>query len=97
LGWLGFWLQVGFGSLPLVLVVYYLMFSRAADSSAGLGFVAYLTIADLAILFFTALWSYRYTRLGKRLMDPERRPTESSVVGTVWTGVVASTIGMFFR
>jgi Protein of unknown function (DUF3611) len=97
LGWAGFWLQVVFGSLPVIVMAYYFMFSRSPkDSGDGIGFVAYLTTADLLILVFTTFWSYRYTRLAKRIMDPERRPQESSVIGTVWTGVVASTVGMLF-
>ena len=55
-----------------------------------------LTIVNLFLLLFTIFWSYRYTRLAKKLMDPDKRPSESSVVGTVWTGVVASTVGMLF-
>ena len=96
-GWAGFWLQVVFGSLPIIVMVYYFTFSRTATASRdGLAFVEYLTIADLLLLVFTTLWSFRYTRLGKRLMDPQRRPSESDVLGSVWTGVVASTIGMLF-
>jgi hypothetical protein len=97
LGWVGLWLQVVFGSFPILVTAYYAAFSRSATASGGgLSFVAYLTIANLLILVFTTLWSYRYTRLAKRLMDPERRPSESDVIGAVWTGVVASTVGMLF-
>jgi Protein of unknown function (DUF3611) len=97
LGWTGFWLQLVFGSLPVLLMAYYFLFSRSsADSEGGLPFVAYLTVVDLLILAFTTFWSYRYTRFARRIMDPQRRPSESSVTGTVWTGVVASTLGMLF-
>jgi hypothetical protein len=76
---------------------YYFAFSRStADTRSGFRFIEYLTIANLLILVFTALWSYRYTRLAKRIMDPERRPAESYIIGSVWTGVVASAVGMFF-
>lgn len=97
IGWAGFWLQVVFGSLPVILLVYYLTFSRSANvSRSGLPFVEYLAIVSLLTVLFTIYWSYRYTRIGKRLEDPAQRPTESYVVGTVWTGVVASTVGMLF-
>jgi hypothetical protein len=99
LGWVGLWLQVVFGSLPVIMMAYYFMFSRSASPSAsrsGFPFVEYLTVADLLILVFTTFWSYRYTRLGRRMMDPDRRPSESYVLGAVWTGVVASTVGMLF-
>jgi hypothetical protein len=76
---------------------YYFTFSRTSSiSRGGLPFIEYFTIADLLILFFTIFWSYRYTRLGKQMMDPQRRPSESTVIGTVWTGVIACTVGMLF-
>ncbi len=97
LGWAGFWLQVVFGSLPIIVMASYLTFSRSATvSRSGFPFVEYLTIANLLMLVFTTFWSYRYTRLAKRIMDPQRRPSESYGIGSVWTGVVASTVGMLF-
>jgi hypothetical protein len=97
LGWVGLWVQVVFGSLPVILLVYYFAFSRSETMSpSGLPFVEYLTIVNLLMLLFTIYWSYRYTRLGRQLLDPARRPTESAVVNTVWIGVMASAIGMLF-
>src|SRR5262245_30955845 len=97
LGWWGFWLQVIVGTLPIILMIYYFAFSQArSDIRQGLRFIEYLVIADLAILLFTALWFFRYTRLAQRIMVPDRRPSESSVFNTLWTGVVASAIGMSF-
>jgi hypothetical protein len=97
LGWAGFWLQLVFGSLPILVMVYYFAFSGSGTfSRSGLPFIEYLTIANLLLLVFTTFWSYRYTRLGRRLRDPERRPPESSVVRVVWTGVTAITAAMLF-
>src|SRR5262249_23478968 len=56
----------------------------------------FLTLINLLMLLFTAWWSYRYTRIGKRIRDSEQPPSESYLVGTVWTGVVATTAGMLF-
>jgi hypothetical protein len=97
LGWFGFWLQVVFGSLPIVVLIYYYIFSRpTASPSQGLGFTEYLTIINLFLLAFTAFWFYRYTRIGIRLRGPDPKPTEASVISAVWTGVVATTLGMLF-
>src|SRR5262245_11330517 len=97
LGWAGFWLQVVFGSLPVIMMIYYFLFSRSTSSSpGGLPFIEYLTIADVVSLGLTMFWSYRYTRLAKRLTGPEPRPSESDVVRTVWTGVALSAAGMLF-
>jgi hypothetical protein len=97
LGWAGFWLQLLFGSLPLVVMGYYFLFTRSeAVARSGFPFIEYLSIADLLILLFTLFWSYRYTRLARQIRDPQRRPSESHVIGVVWIGVVASTVGMLF-
>jgi hypothetical protein len=97
LGWTGFWLQVVFGSLPIIGMAYYFTLGRSSAAPAsGLGSVEYLTVINLLMLIFTTFWSYRYTRLGKQIMDPQRSPSQSHTIGVVWTGVVASTIGMLF-
>ncbi len=98
LGWAGFWVQVVFGSLPILLMVYYLAFSRSNPDVRGVSIVGYLTITNLLLLVFTTVWSYRFTRLARRMQneDHERRPPETYVVKVVWTGVVASTAGMLF-
>jgi hypothetical protein len=98
LGWIGFWMQIAVGSIPLALTIYALIFGRtpAPGTRAGFPLIEYLSIAGLLVLAFTAMWFYRYTRLAVRLADPGRRPTESAVQQTVWTGVKASTIGIVF-
>jgi hypothetical protein len=97
LGWAGFWLQVFFGSLPILVILYYLAFSRRdPDSRDGFGFMEFLTVVNLLMLIFTTYWSFRYTRIGRKMRDPEQCPPESSLIGTVWTGVVATTAGMLF-
>jgi len=97
LGWAGFWLQLVFGPLPILVAVFYFVSSPTRQKSAGeFGFVECLAIINILILFFTIYWSYRYTRVGRQIRDPERRPSESSLVGTVWTGVAATTVGMLF-
>ena len=45
LGWAGFWLQVVFGSLPIIVMAYFFAFSgNARVSRSGLPFVEYLTM-----------------------------------------------------
>jgi hypothetical protein len=52
LGWIGFWTQIGFGSLPVILVVYALIFDRHSGSGTRAGnlLIEYLTFADLLII-----------------------------------------------
>ena len=96
LGWLGFWIQITVGAIPLALIIYALAFGRnpAPGTRAGFPLIEYLSIAGLLVLAFTTLWSFRYTRLAIRLADPARRPARKAVQRTVWTGVKASTLGI---
>ena len=99
LGRLGFWVQVVLGSFPLILMTYIFIFTgtvKLSGTRAGLPIVEYLTILNLLVLLFTTLWFYRYPTLGRRLLDPETRPTEAQVEGTVWIGLVASSLGAVF-
>lgn len=97
LGWIGFWIQVVVGAIPVALMIYFFTFARSATGPRnGLPFVEYLAIANLVILAFTTFWSYRYTRIGRNLADPVRRPAASKVISAAWTGVTASTVGMVF-
>jgi hypothetical protein len=94
---MGFWVQVLMGSLSALLIIYMMMFSRwRLDLRAGLLLAEYLTIAALLMLAFTTFWSYRYTLLAKRLADPQSRPSQPAVIRVVWTGLIASGLGIIF-
>lgn len=95
-GWLGFWAQVTIGAIPVVLMIYAVIFGRAmtAGTRGGLTIIQYLAIADLLVLAFTTAWSYRYTRLGAWLAQPEHRPSFSRVQKAVWTGIMGSALGI---
>ena len=99
LGRFGFWLQVVLGGFPVVLMLYVLLFTGSLSVSgtrAGLPLVEYLTILNLLVLLFTTIWFYRYPGLGRRLLDPETRPSESKVLRILWIGLVASSLGAIF-
>jgi hypothetical protein len=97
LGWIGFWLQVVLGALPVVLMFYLFVFSGSLSGPrSGVPFVEFLTLVNLAVLLFTVFWFFRYPALGRRIGNPQTLPTESTVLGTVWTGLVASSLGIMF-
>jgi hypothetical protein len=97
LGWTGFWLQVVLATLPILLMIYVLFFCEsAAVQRRGLGLTEYLGLIGLLILLFTIVWSYRYTRLAKRMADPQRRPPRPAVIRTLWVGLWASCLGILF-
>src|SRR5271167_4459791 len=91
LGWIGFWIQIAIGSIPVILIIYAIIFGRNSGAGTRSGFllVEYLTIAGLMILIFTTIWSYRYTRLAEKIADSTRRPSELVVQRVAWIGVAA--------
>ncbi len=97
LGRTGFWLQVVLGSFPVILMVYVFAFTGSLSGTrAGLPIVEYLTAVNLLVLFFTIFWFWRYRGLSRKIADPATRPTESVVLRRVWTGLVASALGVLF-
>jgi hypothetical protein len=99
LGRIGFWNQIVIGAIPLTLTVYGLVFGRSTGpgTRGGLVLIEYLTVASLVILAFTTMWSYQYTRLARRIADPERRPPQSKAERSAWIEVTASALGIFFQ
>jgi hypothetical protein len=97
LGWLGFWLQVAMLAIPLLLLIY-VLFLRSPQSAhrIGIDLSNYLSYGSLLVMVFTTFWFFRYTRLGRRIADPERRPTRMAVERTLWVGLWASGLGIAF-
>ena len=94
----GFWALMVMGALPLVIMVYTLVFTGRPSGSArsGLPLVQFFSTAGLLLLVFLTLWFHRYTRIATRLQDPAKRPSDASLRKTVWTGVVAASIAILF-
>ena len=97
LGWLGFWIQVAMLTIPILLLVY-VLFLRSPDSAQriGIDLSNYLSYGSLLVMVFTTLWFFRYTRVGKRIGDPESIPPKSAVEHTLWVGLWASVVGIAF-
>jgi hypothetical protein len=90
LGWVGFWLQAVLGLIPL-LVVLGLVFSRLGQWPGGLFSLGlWLAILCLGFLIFSTYWSFRYTRMARRLEVPEARPSKSGVKRTLRVGLLAN-------
>ena len=97
LGWTGFWIQLVLVIIPVQLFIYVVVFSRPDSAQQrGIDLSNYLSYGGLLVLLFTMLWFYRYTRLARRIADPELRPSQKSVMRTLWIGVWASCIGILF-
>jgi Protein of unknown function (DUF3611) len=99
LGRIGFWTQVLLGAFPVILMVYVFVFTgnlSVPGTRAGLRVIEHLTVLNLIVLVFTTIWFFRYRGLAKRIADPAARPSRDSLLRTVWTGLVASSLGAVF-
>jgi hypothetical protein len=97
LGWIGFWVQLILLSLPIFLL-FYVLFIKSTESvvSKGIDLSAYLSNGSLLVMLFTTFWFYRYTKLAPKIVAPELRPSHNSVAKTIWVGLWASVVGVFF-
>jgi hypothetical protein len=97
LGWIGFWIQVALLTVPILLLIY-VMFLSAPDSAQrrGIDLTNYLSLGSLLLMVFSTCWFYWYTRIGRRINDPARRPSQASVVRALWIGLWAGCLGIFF-
>jgi hypothetical protein len=97
LGWIGFWVQLILLSLPIFLL-FYVLFIKSTESiaSKGIDLSAYLSNGSLLVMLFTTFWFYRYTKLAPKILAPELRPSHNSVAKTIWVGLWASVVGVFF-
>jgi hypothetical protein len=97
LGWIGFWMQLALMAMPIVLLIYVLLVSSPESAQRrGIDLSNYLSYGSLLVMLFTTLWFFRYTRLARRIADPELRPRLSSVMRTLWIGLGAGCLGVFF-
>lgn len=93
----GFWAQLVLGTFPVVVMAFVLFYAgNLSGTRAGVPIVEWLTLGNILLLFFTTFWFHRYRSLGKRIADPVARPTGEEVAGKVWTGLMASGLGILF-
>ena len=97
LGWIGFWVQLVLLTLP-VFLLFYVLFIKSSETilSKGIDLSAYLSNGSLLVMLFTTFWFYRYTKLAPKIVAPELRPSQNSVAKTIWVGLWASVVGIFF-
>jgi hypothetical protein len=97
LGWIGFWTQLILLTIPIALLGYVIVISGPDSAQRkGIDLGNYLSYGSLLVMLFTTFWFYRYTRLGNRIADADTRPSQSAVLRTLWIGLWASCLGIFF-
>ncbi len=95
-GWIGFWVQILFAFIPVLILIFALFFSHnPADGMEKTIYVGeILAFACLLALVFTIYWCFRYVQLSKRLEEPKMRPPKAEVIQCLWIGLIANISGM---
>ncbi len=97
LGWIGFIIQIVLLAMPLTLALYMLLgFSPDAPARKGIDLSNYVSYGSLIVTIFTAVWFFRYPKLGHRIADGDKQLTGGHVLRTVWVGIWAGSIGIVF-
>jgi hypothetical protein len=90
LGWIGFWLQILLGFIPILVVVIYAFFRSGRGQGGIISLGLWLAIACLVILLFSIYWCFRYTQLAKKLEIRDLRPTKSQLGRDLKLGLLAN-------
>lgn len=99
-GWIGFWIQ-----LVLVIICSLILLFAAASGGSndrlnstnpGTGPGLFFTLCGILVLCFSIYWSFRYTRIAKRLRSPEpgQRPSKANAIQVVRIGLIVNLAGM---
>jgi hypothetical protein len=96
-GWLGFWLQIVLGAVPVALGTWFYMLSpNVTMPGSRFPLISLLTLCVLLILLFTIALFFYYTRVGRRLESGTSRWTRSRLKGLVRLGLAASGVSVLF-
>jgi hypothetical protein len=96
-GWLGFWVQVVLGAVPVALGTWFYLLSPNVNMPGGrFPLVSILAMCVLLILLFTTVLFFYYTRVGRRLEEGTSRWTRPRLKGLVRMGLAASGISVLF-
>ncbi len=95
-GWIGFFIQLLLLIVPILIAIFLVVPSGSGSGAQSIDLSNYLSYGGLLVMLFTTFWFYRYTRIGHRLQDPSRIPSQRSVDNTLWIGIWASILGIGF-
>ncbi|HCF27476.1 MAG TPA: hypothetical protein DEV81_09830 [Cyanobacteria bacterium UBA11049] len=100
IGWIGFWIQL----VLVVICSLILLFAavsggrndRFNSTNPGTGPGLFFTLCGILVLCFSIYWSFRYTRIARRLRSPEpsQRPSKGNAIQVVRIGLIVNLAGM---
>ncbi|HLP91369.1 MAG TPA: DUF3611 family protein [Nostocaceae cyanobacterium] len=98
-GWLTLWVQLALALVSGLALVFVSTGRRFAEQpNPGLGVGIFWAGLGILMLFFSIYWNFRYTRIGRRLANPNPslHPSKADTLGIIRLGVMAGLIGILF-
>ncbi len=100
IGWIGFWIQVIFGFLSLIIILT-VFFGRnfnapeiQAPNRPNFGLI--LACVGMIFLSIGIYCNFRYPQLGRQLENPDKRPSKADVIKYLKLGLWVNVLGMIF-
>ncbi|MBE9004598.1 DUF3611 family protein [Fortiea sp. LEGE XX443] len=96
-GWITFWIQLGLAVVSGIAVLFASTGRGFADQpNVGLGVGIFWAIGGILALLFSVYWDFRYTRLGRRLGNPNHalHPSKADTTAAIKLGIIISLVGI---
>lgn len=96
-GWIAFWLQLGLTVVSGIALLFAATGRGFADQpNAGLGVGIFWALCGVLLLLFNIYWDFRYTRIGKRLANPNPalHPSKADTTKAIRWGIIVSLVGI---
>lgn len=101
-GWISFWVQVVLGTVSSLVLIFSTLIlqtenrtpgpANATNPGAGAG--VFLAIVGIIALYIGIYWSFRYTRLSRRLKTGDVPPTPKALMDAIRMGLTINMVGM---
>jgi Protein of unknown function (DUF3611) len=97
-GWISFWFQVVLAVVSSLILLFAIVLSpkNPGSNSPASGGGAFLSVCALFTLYFTIYQAFSYTRIAKKLLDPDPnfRPKKADTMGIIKKTLLANLVGL---
>ena len=96
-GWIILWIQLALALVSSLLLIFAGSGRDFADrSSPGLGIGVFWAAIGIVLLLFNVFWDFRYTRIGRKLDNPNPtlHPSKADTIRAIRLGIMVSLVGI---
>lgn len=101
-GWISFWVQVVLGTVTSLVLIFSTLILQTENrtpgptnsTNPGAGAGVFLAILGIVALYIGIYWSFRYTRLSRRLKTSDAPPTPKALMDAIRMGLTINMLGM---